>query len=113
MLNRYWCWCWLNAVSRAASFRPCPFCPSARLPADPQLRFLFLPAAAIALVAQFAVLWAVIAGRAPASSPGRQARLAEIAWVVLPTLVLIAVLLFTWNRMAEPMAVAPVAGVTA
>lgn len=72
---------------------------------------LFFPAAAIALVAQFAVLWAVIAGRAPASSPGRQARLAEIAWVVLPTIALIVVLWLTWNRMAGPIAVAPVSGV--
>ena len=77
------------------------------------MRSLFLPAAIIALVAQFAVLWAVIAGRAPASSPGRPARLAEIAWVVLPTLVLIGVLFLTWNRMAAPVVVAPVAGVTA
>ena len=77
----------------------------------PRLRSLFFPAAVIALVAQFAVLWAVIAGRAPASSPGRPARLAEIAWVVLPTIALILVLVLTWNRMADPVAVAPVSGV--
>lgn len=77
------------------------------------MRSLFFPAAIIALVAQFAVLWAVIAGRAPASSPGRPARLAEIAWVVLPTIALIALLFFTWNRMSEPVVVAPVAGVNA
>jgi heme/copper-type cytochrome/quinol oxidase subunit 2 len=77
------------------------------------LRSLFLPAAIIALIAQLAVLWAVIVGRAPASSPGKSARLAEIAWVALPTLVLIGVLLLTWNRMADPIVVAPVAGVTA
>jgi len=88
-------------------------CPFAGLPVCPKVRSLFLPAAIIALVAQFAVLWAVIAGRAPASSPGRPARLAEIAWVVLPTLVLIGVLFLTWNRMAAPVVVAPVAGVTA
>ena len=77
------------------------------------MRSLFLPAATIALIAQFAVLWAVIAGRAPASSPGRSARFADIAWVVLPTLALIGVLLLTWNRMIEPVVLAPVAGVTA
>jgi heme/copper-type cytochrome/quinol oxidase subunit 2 len=74
---------------------------------------LFFPAAAVALVAQSAVLWSVIAGRAPASTPGRSARMAEIAWVVLPTVVLIAILLLTWNRMGEPIALAPLAGVRA
>ena len=87
-----------------------PVCPSARLPA---LRTLFLPAAVIALVAQFYVLWAVLAGRAPASTPGRRARFAEIAWVVLPTIVLIAVLVLTWSRLGDPMAVNPVSGVSA
>ena len=74
---------------------------------------LFLPFAVIALVAQLAVLRSVIAGRAPASSPGRTARLAEIAWVLIPTLALIAILFVTWNRMGEPVAVAPINGVTA
>ena len=77
------------------------------------MRSLFFPAALVALVAQFAVLWAVIAGRAPASSPGRPARLAEIAWVILPTLALIAVLLLTWNRLNAPIAIAPIRGVSA
>jgi len=77
------------------------------------LRSLFFPAAALALIAQLAVLWSVIAGRAPASTPGRSARLAEIAWVVLPTLVLIAILLLTWNRLGEPIVIAPLAGVRA
>jgi hypothetical protein len=77
------------------------------------VRALFLPAAAIAVVAQLAVLWAVVAGRAPASSPGKPARLAEIAWVVIPTVVLLLVIWMTWNRMAEPMVVGPVTGVTA
>jgi hypothetical protein len=74
---------------------------------------LFLPAAAVALLAQLAVLRSVIVGKAPASSPGRNARLAEIAWVVLPTIALIAMLFFTWNRMGEPVAIAPVHGITA
>ena len=70
-------------------------------------------AAALALIAQLAVLWSVIAGRAPASTPGRSARLAEIGWVVLPTIVLIAILVLTWNRLGEPVAIAPLAGVRA
>ena len=87
-----------------------PVCPSARLP---DMRSLFLPAAITALVAQLAVLWAVIAGRAPASSPGKPARLAEITWVLLPTVVLLVVLWLTWNRMGGPMVIGPVNGVTA
>ena len=87
--------------------------PQASLPAPVSVRFLFILAAAVALIAQFAVLWSVVAGRAPASSPGRSARLAEIAWVVLPTIALIAILLLTWNRMGEPIALAPMAGIRA
>jgi hypothetical protein len=77
------------------------------------MRSLFLSAAAVALIAQLAVLRSVIAGRAPASTPGRAARFAEIAWVVLPTAALIAILLLTWGQMGEPVAVAPINGVTA
>ena len=91
-----------------------PVCPSARLPVCPnKVRSLFFPAAIIAVVAQFAVLWAVVAGRAPASSPGKPARLAEIVWVVLPTLVLLVVIWMTWNRMSDPIVIGPVTGVTA
>jgi len=82
-------------------------------PVSSTLRFLFIPAAAVALLAQLAVLRSVIAGRAPASTPGRSARWADIGWVVLPTLVLIAILLLTWNRLGEPVVVAPMAGVQA
>ena len=74
---------------------------------------LFLLSAVVALGAQLAVLRSVIAGRAPASSPGRTARLAEIAWVLIPTVALIVILFATWNRMGEPVAIAPVNGVTA
>ena len=74
---------------------------------------LFLLSAVVALAAQLAVLRSVIAGRAPASSPGRTARLAEITWVLIPTVALIATLFFTWNRVGEPVAIAPVNGVTA
>lgn len=75
------------------------------------MRNLFLPAAAIALLAQLIVLRSVITGRAPASSPGRAARFAEIAWVVLPTVALIAVLVLTWNRLEAPIALAPISGI--
>ena len=74
---------------------------------------LFLLSAVVALAAQLAVLRSVIAGRAPASSPGRTARLAEITWVLIPTVALIATLFFTWNRVGEPVAIAPVHGITA
>ena len=103
---------WLNGDLRSATFRSPtsrPQAPGPRL----HLRSLFFPAAIVAAVAQFAVLWAVIAGRAPASSPGKPARLAEIAWVLLPTVALLFVLWLTWNRMGEPMVVGPVNGVTA
>ena len=74
---------------------------------------LFLLSATIAVVAQLAVLRSVVAGRAPAASPGRAARFAEIAWVVIPTIALIAILALTWGRIGEPVAIAPVNGVTA
>ena len=76
------------------------------------LRFLFILAAVTAVIAQFAILRSVLLGRAPASSPGRAARFAEIAWVVLPTLALIAVLIFTWTRLGPPVALAPITGIT-
>jgi len=85
-----------------------PF-PASRL----SLRSLFLPAAAIALVSQLAVLWAVIAGRAPASSRRPSARWAEIVWVVLPTLALLAVLWATWSTIHSLDTVRSVTGVPA
>lgn len=81
-------------------------------PPSPSLRALFLIAAVIAVVAQLAVLRSVVVGRAPASAPGRAARLAEIVWVVLPTIALIGILFMTWRTLGEPIAVAPVNGVT-
>lgn len=82
------------------------------LPTYTALRPLFLLAASIAVIAQLAVLRSVLSGRAPAPVPGRSARLAEIAWVVLPTIVLIGVFLLTWRMLGEPVAVAPVNGIT-
>lgn len=77
------------------------------------LRSLFFPAAMIAVIAQLAVLRSVLVGHAPASSPGRSARLAEIAWVVLPTVALVVILVFTWRALGTPVVLAPVNGVTA
>ena len=102
---------WRPAFRELSSPARLPICPSA--PSAQPVRSLFFPAAVIAIVAQFAVLWAVIAGRAPASSPGRPARLAEIVWVVLPTVVLLLVIWLTWTRMGEPLVVGPVNGVIA
>ena len=76
------------------------------------MRALFLIAASVAVLAQLAVLRSVLIGRAPASTPGRIARFAEIAWVVLPTIVLIGVFLLTWRVLGDPVAVAPVNGIT-
>jgi hypothetical protein len=77
------------------------------------LRPLFFIAASVAIFAQLAVLRSVLIGRAPASSPGRSARLGEIAWVVLPTVALLVILVFTWRALGSPVALAPVNGVTA
>ena len=76
------------------------------------MRALFLTAASIAVIAQLAVLRSVVIGRAPASTPGRTARFAEIAWVVLPTIILIGLFLLTWRALGDPVAVAPVNGIT-
>ncbi|HEX6316329.1 MAG TPA: hypothetical protein VFZ73_15775 [Gemmatimonadaceae bacterium] len=76
------------------------------------MRLIFLPAAAVALIAQLAIVRSVLLGRAPASTPGLGARFAEIAWVVLPALALIAVLFLTWSSLGEPVAIAPVNGIT-
>lgn len=53
--------------------------------------------AVVALASQLVILWSVVAGRAPASSSRRGARWAEVAWVVLPTVVLLLVLFATWQ----------------
>ena len=87
-------------------------CPPAVSHPPSKLRSLFLAAALTALIAQLAVVRSVLSGRAPASTPGRTARVAEIAWVVLPTLVLIGVFVLTWRVLGEPVALAPVNGVT-
>ena len=74
------------------------------------MKSLFFPAAAIAVICQLAVLFAVVAGRAPASSPGRTARVAEIAWVAIPTLALLALIFLTWQQLGQPV-LSPASGV--
>ena len=75
------------------------------------MKSLFFPAAAVALVCQLAVLYAVLIGRAPASSPGRTARIAELAWVAIPTIALLGLLFLTWRQLGQPVVLAPAAGV--
>ena len=53
--------------------------------------------AAVCSASQVAILRAVIAGRAPAASRRRVARWAEVAWVVIPTVALVALLVATWG----------------
>lgn len=57
--------------------------------------------AALAAGSQVAILRAVLAGRAPAASRRPVARWAEVAWVVLPMVVLIIVLVATWQAMGR------------
>lgn len=77
------------------------------------MRVLFLFAAAAALFSQLVIVRSVVAGRAPASSPSRGARWAEIAWVLIPTIALVAILYLTWGRLAGPVALAPISGIQA
>lgn len=60
---------------------------------------LFWSAAAVALVAQFMVLKAALAGRTPAASATTAARVRETIWIVLPAITLVAVLWFTWQAL--------------
>lgn len=68
---------------------------------------LFWSAAAVALVAQFMVLRAALAGRTPAASATTAARVRETIWIVLPAVALVFVLWFTWQ--ALPRVIAPLA----
>lgn len=77
------------------------------------MQTFFLIAAGVALVCQGIVVQAVFAGRAPASSSRPSARWAEVAWVLIPALVLVTVLAVTWLRVVEPVAVVPTPGVPA
>ena len=58
---------------------------------------LFVVAAVLAMVGQLKVTRDVITGRAPGLSPDRKARWLEIAWAVLPAIVLLWVLVATWH----------------
>jgi hypothetical protein len=65
------------------------------------LLVIFWVAAAVSVTGQLAVLRAVLAGRAPAASSRRGARWAEVAWAVLPTMVLVTVLVWTWRVLSR------------
>jgi hypothetical protein len=71
------------------------------------LLLLFVLAAAVCLMSQFAVVRAVLSGRAPGLSRRAAGRWAEIAWVVIPAIGLVAVLILTWLRIAPDQAAAP------
>jgi hypothetical protein len=71
------------------------------------LLLLFALAAAVCLVSQFAVLRAVFSGRAPGLSRQPAGHWAEIAWVVIPAIGLVAVLIATWVRIASDQAASP------
>lgn len=64
------------------------------------LLVLFLLAAAVCVAGQFAVVREVFAGRAPGVSRRPATRWAEIAWVLIPAAVLLAVLVATWVRIS-------------
>jgi hypothetical protein len=63
---------------------------------------LFLLAAAACVAGQFAVVREVLAGRAPGVSRRPAGRWAEIAWVLIPAVGLVAVLIATWMRISPP-----------
>ena len=57
--------------------------------------------AALAVASQVAILRAMVAGRAPAASRRPMAKWAEVAWVLIPAVVLVAVLFATWQAMGR------------
>jgi len=58
---------------------------------------LFWFAALVCVASQLAVIVAAISGRTPGMSRTSSGRWKEIAWVVLPAIVLIVVLAATWH----------------
>jgi hypothetical protein len=71
------------------------------------LLLLFVVAAAVCLASQIAVVRAVLSGRAPGLSRRPAGRWAEMAWVVIPAIGLVAVLIATWLRIAPDQAASP------
>jgi hypothetical protein len=57
--------------------------------------------AVLAAASQVAILRAMVAGRAPAASRRPMARWAEVAWVLIPAVVLVAVLVATWQAIGR------------
>ncbi len=64
---------------------------------DPALSTLFWPAALLCLVAQAMVVRSLFLGRTPAASKTRAGRVREVAWVILPALVLGYTLFASWR----------------
>lgn len=65
---------------------------------------LFALAGGIALFGQAMVLRDLFAGRTPAADTSAPSRAREVLWIVLPAVVLVAVLVATWQAIppAEP-----------
>jgi hypothetical protein len=65
------------------------------------LLFIFWVAAVVSITGQLAVLRSVLLGRAPAASNRRGARWVEAGWALLPTVVLVVVLMWTWRVLSR------------
>lgn len=68
---------------------------------------LFWAGAIASLAAQFAIVRSVVSGRAHAPTDDRAVRWREIAWVVIPALALLGVLVATWMKLERVMPVMP------
>jgi heme/copper-type cytochrome/quinol oxidase subunit 2 len=58
---------------------------------------LFAIAGGIAVFGQAMVLRDLFAGRTPAADTSAPSRVREVLWIVLPAVVLVALLVATWN----------------
>jgi heme/copper-type cytochrome/quinol oxidase subunit 2 len=65
----------------------------------PSFTLLFLVAAAICVVSQVALVRSGLRAR-PESTPDRSSRLKEVAWAILPAIVLGVVLVATWRAIS-------------
>ena len=67
---------------------------------------LFWICVAACAVGQLAVLRSVLTGRAPGAvseDAARRRRSSEIVWTILPALMLLVVLVFTWRAVRSPL----------
>ena len=72
----------------------------------------FWVAAAICVVAQLALVRSGLRAR-PEITPGRAARLKEVAWALLPAILLGAVLVATWRTISVPGPATPAHSISA